>query len=100
VPASLFGVVLGLAGLSGAWRSAHAAWRLPAAVGDALFVLATGAWAVIAVLYTMKWIQSPATARAEAEHPVQCCFIGLAGVSTLLVAQGALPHVNQFVHAA
>jgi tellurite resistance protein len=48
----------------------------------------------------MKWIQSPATARAEAEHPVQCCFIGLAGVSTLMVAQGALPHVNQFVHAA
>jgi tellurite resistance protein len=91
VPASFFGVVLGLAGLSGAWRAAHAAWDVPEAIGEALFVAAAAAWAVIAALYAMKWIRSPDAARAEAENPVQCCFIGLAGVSTLLIAQGALP---------
>ena len=31
-------------------------------------------------------------ARAEAEHAVQCCFLGLAGVTTMLIAQGMLPY--------
>lgn len=90
IPASLFGIVLGLAGLSNAWRAAHVTWHLPASVGEGLFFLAGAAWIAIASLYTLKWIQAPEVARAEAEHPVQCCFIGLAGVSTLLIAQGAL----------
>ena len=29
---------------------------------------------------------------AEAAHPVQCCFIGLAGVATMLIAGGLVPH--------
>lgn len=91
VPASLFGVVLGLAGLSTAWRAAHGAWQLPAAIGQALFFVAAVAWAAIVSLYALKWSWSPAAARAEAAHPVQCCFIGLAGVSTLQIAQGAMP---------
>ena len=89
-PASLFGVVLGLAGLSNAWRAAHATWGLPASVGEGLFFLAGAAWIVIASLDTFGRAQAPQAARAEAEDPVQCCFIGLAGVSTLLIAQGAL----------
>jgi len=92
VPASLFGVVLGLAGLANVWRAAHAAWRLPAATGEGLFIVATTAWVIIATLYCLKWLQAPEVAYAEAEHPVQCCFIGLGGVSTLLIAQGALPY--------
>jgi hypothetical protein len=32
VPASALGVVLGLAGLGGAWRAAHQVWAYPEAV--------------------------------------------------------------------
>ncbi|AXB80420.1 dicarboxylate transporter/tellurite-resistance protein TehA (plasmid) [Novosphingobium sp. P6W] len=90
VPASLFGVVLGLAGLANAWRAAHTAWHLPAAIGETLFFAAVAAWLAVTSLYVLKWFQATDLALAESEHPVQCCFIGLAGVSTLLIAQGAL----------
>jgi len=92
VPAAFFGIVLGLGGLANAWRAAHAVWRLPAMFGEALFACAALAWALLTALYARKWIVAPDQAREEANHPVQCCFIGLVGVATLLIAQGALPY--------
>lgn len=92
VPPSFFAIVLGLAGLANTWRAAHAAWSLPAIVGETIYALAFIAWLLIAALYALKWIVAPKVAREEAEHAVQCCFIGLAGVATLLIAQGALPY--------
>jgi tellurite resistance protein len=92
LPASWFSVVLGLTGLGNAWRVAHRVWGLPPAVGEALHLVAGLIWAWLAAAYVGKWLRAPAAARAELEHPVQCCFVGLAGVSTLLVAGGALPH--------
>jgi tellurite resistance protein len=92
VPASFFGIVLGLAGLANAWRQAHLAWGVPEAVGEVLFGLAMGVWIVVATLFALKWVVARDQARAEATHAVQCCFIGLAGVATLLVAQGMLPY--------
>lgn len=89
IPASFFGIVLGLAGLSNAWRAAHAVWGTPAIVVDLTFAAAAVAWLLIVILYALKWVWAPVAAAQEAEHPVQCCFIGLAGVSTLLIAQGA-----------
>lgn len=91
VPASLFGIVLGLAGLAGVWRGAHAAWQMPAIIADLLYVVATGVWLLVTIFYAGKWLVARGPAQAEARHPVQCCFIGLAGVSTMLVAQGVLP---------
>lgn len=92
VPAAFFGIVLGMAGLANVWRAAHIAWGLPSMIGEALFAIAALVWLIVATLYTLKWIVAPEEARAEAEHPVQCCFIGLGGVATLLIAQGALPY--------
>src|SRR3954463_5784529 len=92
VPASFFGMVLGLAGLGGAWRAAHKVWELPALVGEALMAFATFVWAILIILYAHKWIARREDALAEARNPIQCCFIGLLGVATLLIAGGALPH--------
>ena len=92
VPASFFGIVLGLAGLGSAWRAAREAWHVPALVGEALMGIAALIWVVVLALYVAKWIFARDEALAEAEHPVQCCFIGLAGVAALLVALGALPY--------
>lgn len=41
VPASYFGMVLGLACLAGSWRAAHFAWGVPALVGE-IVMLADG----------------------------------------------------------
>lgn len=92
IPASYFGIVLGLGGWANSWRAAHHAWGAPVAVGEALFGIAAAVWVVIAALYGVKWIVASEVARAEAVHPVQCCFIGLGGVATLVMAQGALPY--------
>jgi tellurite resistance protein len=92
VPAAFFGIVLGLAGLGNAWRSAHAVWGAPANVGEALMAIAAIVWVVLLVLFVLKWIFASAAAREEAEHPVQCCFIGLAGVATMLIGGAALPY--------
>jgi len=92
VPASFFGIVLGLAGLANAWRAAHQVWKAPALVGEALMALAAIVWALLLSLFILKWILSREHALGEAHHLVQCCFIGLAGVATMLIALGALPY--------
>lgn len=94
VPASFFGMVLGLAGLGGAWRAAHLAWGLPALAGELLILVAALVWLVVATLYGLKWLVAREAALTEAAHPVQCCFIGLGGVATMLVAGGAVPYFH------
>jgi tellurite resistance protein len=61
-------------------------------VGEILMALATLVWAWLLLLFILKWIFSRTAAYGEAFHPVQCCFIGLAGVSTMLIALAALPY--------
>jgi tellurite resistance protein len=92
VPASLFGMVLGLSGLATAWRAAHRVWGLPDVVGEVLAFAAIFVWAVLIVLYGLKWLVAREDAIGELGHPVQCCFIGLVGVATSLVAGNLLPY--------
>ena len=92
VPASFFGIVLGIGGLGLSWRQAHEAWGVPAIVGEALMGVAAAVWATLVLLFAAKWIHARAAALDEARHPVQCCFVGLVGVATLLIAAAVLPY--------
>ena len=92
IPASFFGIVLGLSGLGTAWRIAHDVWNLPSIVGEGLVWLAVIVWATLTALYGLKWLLHCETAVAEVRHPVQCCFVGLVGVATMLIAGGLLPY--------
>ncbi|HEY1722109.1 MAG TPA: dicarboxylate transporter/tellurite-resistance protein TehA [Magnetospirillaceae bacterium] len=92
VPASFFAIVLGLCGLGGAWRAAHRVWETPVWVSEALMAAAVIIWIILAVLYILKWVFVRAAAKAELMHPIQCCFIGLGGVSTMLVGGALLPY--------
>src|ERR1700748_23881 len=82
VPASFFGVVIGLAGLGAAWRWAHPVWGLPAVVGEAIIWLSISVWGALTILYIAKWF----VARDDASA------LGLFGVATMLVARGIQPH--------
>lgn len=57
VPASLFGIVLGIAGLGGAWRLAAKQWILPAAIGETLFALAAIIWVLLLAGFVWKSIK-------------------------------------------
>jgi tellurite resistance protein len=92
VPAGFFGIVLGVAGLGNAWRAAAHIWPVPNGVGELLFGLAALIWGILIVLFALKWLQDREAALAEARHPVNCCFIGLVGVATMLIGLGALPY--------
>lgn len=92
VPASFFGIVLGLAGLGSSWRAAHRLWSLPSEIGEALMLAAVLGWALLLILYGAKWVMAREHALREADDPIQCCFLGLIGVSTSLIALAALPY--------
>ncbi len=92
VPAAFFGIVLGLGGLTGAWRAAHRVWGLPALIGEVFMVLAVAVWAIVLALFLVKWLVARDAALAEARHPVQGGLLALAGVSTMLVATLLMPY--------
>jgi hypothetical protein len=88
VPAALFGIVLGLAGLGNAWRAAHEIWHMPALIGEALMALATMVWALLLVLFMLRWAFARAASLGEAHHPVQCCFTALATAPIRMLGHG------------
>lgn len=94
VPVSFFGIVLGLAGLGNAWRGASALWGLPHFVGETLLALAALVWFVLVLSYVQKWLTAREDALLELKHVTLCCFVGLVGVSTLLIAGAALRYAR------
>ncbi|MDB5539711.1 MAG: dicarboxylate transporter/tellurite-resistance protein TehA [Devosia sp.] len=91
VPASFFSIVLGTIGLGISWR-VQRLWELPGGIGEGFIWLGIVVWAVLAALYVFKWVAAPGAAKAEIADPVQCCFVGLAGVATMLAGLGLLPY--------
>jgi tellurite resistance protein len=92
IPASFFGIILGLVGLGNCWRVAAKLWHLPAWIGEAIMLLAIAIWLLLLVLYVSKWLWVREEALAEFKHPILCCFIGLVPVSTVLVALAIAPY--------
>lgn len=92
IPAAFFGIVLGLVGLGGCWRVAHRIWGFPSLIAESILMLGVIVWALLSLLYIAKWIWRRPYALSEFEHPVQCCFVGLFPVATMLVALALLPY--------
>jgi tellurite resistance protein len=92
VPASLFGIIPGIAGLAGGWRLAARLWNVPVWIGEALALGTTAIWLVLLLLYGAKWLVMREEAWAEFRHPLLCCFIGLIPVSSALVALMIRPY--------
>jgi len=99
VPAAFFGMVLGLAGLDTAWRTAAGLWQLPVAVGESVMAIAVATWVVVAALYVAKWVRAREAALAEWRHPVQGGFVGLAPTTTMLVALAVHPYHDKAARA-
>ena len=92
IPASFFGMVLGLSGLGQAWRIATQLWPLPHMIGESLLLLAGLVWAVLLLGYIWQAIRHFDLVRAEFLHPVQGGTPALLGVSTLLIVLAVLPY--------
>lgn len=92
VPAAFFGIVLGLVGLGGCWREASRIWNAPPVVGESVTAIAATVWVLLVLLYVAKWVWRRGEAVREVEDPIQCCFVGLLPVSTILLSLAALPY--------
>ncbi|MDB6063578.1 MAG: putative C4-dicarboxylate transporter/malic acid transport protein [Verrucomicrobiaceae bacterium] len=86
LPVNLFGSVMGLAGLSLAWRLAHTSLNVPVFIGEAIGAFAVGVFALIALGYLTKIVRHPAAALAEFNHPVLGNFFGTIAISVLLLS--------------
>ena len=92
IPVSYFSIVLGLSALGLAWRYGANAVALPAMVGETLLGLATVIWVIFIVAYGVKWLRFRHQAKAELQNLIQCCFISLIPITTILIGLAALPY--------
>ena len=91
LPIGLFGAVMGLSGLSSAWRLAHVHSGAPAWIGQVVGAIAVVVFVVLLAAYATKAILSPSTALGEFRHPVAGNLFGTLIISFLLVPMIVAP---------
>ncbi|WP_261926139.1 dicarboxylate transporter/tellurite-resistance protein TehA [Methylorubrum sp. GM97] len=92
VPATFFGMVLGLCGLGNGWRAAARLGLAPAWIGEALSLLGVAVWAAWLALYASRWLNDRKTVLFEARDPTSSFFASLAPVATMIASVGLAPH--------
>jgi len=88
LPLGIYGMVMGLAGLGIAWRTAGA----PAWVSAPWIALGVGAFALLAPLHLAKLWRYPEFVVEELRDPALLGFCGALPVALSLVAAGLAPH--------
>jgi tellurite resistance protein len=94
LPVSLFGAVMGLAGLSLAWRWVAQTQSAPAVIGQAVGLLAVALFLLLAGAYLAKAATHPDAVRAEFDHPVSGNFFGTIAIALLLLSSVLEPYGN------
>ncbi|WP_458437477.1 dicarboxylate transporter/tellurite-resistance protein TehA [Methylorubrum extorquens] len=92
VPATFFGMVLGLCGLGNGWRAVARLGLAPAWIGEALSALGVAVWAAWLVFYAARWLNDRDTVLVEARDPTSSFFASLAPVATMIASVGLAPH--------
>jgi tellurite resistance protein len=85
LPIGFFGSVMGLVGLSAAWRAATHLYGLPEAIADGTGAVAVAVFASLALGYGWKCLTAWPAVKAEFEHPIAGCMFGTAAISLLLL---------------
>jgi tellurite resistance protein len=91
VPASFFGIAVGLLAFANTWHVGVRLWHLPVDIAQALTLSGLAAWAVLLALYAHKWLARRPEAIAELRHPLQSAFVALVPVSSMLAAVALIP---------
>lgn len=85
LPVALFGSVMGLTGLSSAWKLAHDLYGVPSWVGRIIGVVAILAFVLMSAGYALKATTGFQAVKAEFEHPVAGNLFGTLFISLLLI---------------
>jgi tellurite resistance protein len=84
LPVGLFGSVMGLTGLSVAWRLAHALFGTPLWAAEAIAAVSVLALVALLLGYAIKLISAPDKVLAEFRHPIAGNLFGTVLISMLL----------------
>jgi tellurite resistance protein len=90
-PVAWFAMIMGLTGLTLAWRKAEEILNLGFAPSPWLLFLATGLFALLATLYAVKVIKYRAAASKEWAHPIKMHFVPAVSISLILLSIAWLP---------
>ena len=85
LPVGLFGSVMGLTGLSVAWRLAHLRYGVPEWIALVIAVLAVLTFLLVLAAYAIKIATAFAVVRAEFHHPIAGNLFGTILISLLLL---------------
>ncbi len=85
LPIGLFGSVMGLTGLSVAWRLAHLRYGAPAWIAAVIGAIAVIAFVLVALGYLLKAVTAFDAVRAEFRHPIAGNLFGTLLISLLLL---------------
>lgn len=96
VPVNYFAIVLGLLGLGLSWRYGSSIGLLPAWPGHVLLLTGAVLWFFLLCTYIYKWVCQKNAALEELHHVIQCCFISLIPITTLLMGITVLPYSRVF----
>jgi tellurite resistance protein len=91
VPISIFGAVMGICGLSFAWKLASHLWNVPEIISSVIGTVAILLFLVLTVLFLVKLKKFPAVLRNEFNHPVSVSFFATIIISLLLIPGLLLP---------
>jgi tellurite resistance protein len=86
LPVNLFASVMGLAGLSLAWRLAAPVFGASIVIAELIGIVAILAFFAVGLGYLAKWIKYPAAVKGEFNHPIAGNFFGTITIGILLLS--------------
>ncbi|MDM3886831.1 SLAC1 anion channel family protein [Pseudomonas sp. BCRC 81390] len=92
LPINLFGSVMGLAGLSLAWRLSGQYFAIGGELGEAIGAFAGLVFVLLTLGYLTKWFKHPEAVRGEFNHPVASNFFGTVTIALLLLSAVVAPY--------
>ena len=92
IPLSYFGIALGTAGLGMSWRYAATVGQAPAWPGEGLLALAGVVWLLLMLAWFTKFLTFRQAFRADFQDLVQCCFISLIPITTIMNGLSLRPY--------
>jgi tellurite resistance protein len=92
LPVNLFGSVMGISGLSLAWRQSHQLFHTSPVISDLIGAIAILVFVLLAIGYLVKWMRYPQKVAAEFTHPIAGNFFGTITIAILLLSSVLIPY--------
>ncbi|NBD28018.1 SLAC1 anion channel family protein [Paenibacillus glycinis] len=87
-----YGSVMGISGLSLAWRLSHHLFGTSSLISEWIGLMAIIIFAFLSISYMIKWVKFPQVVHSEFSNPIAGNFFGAITVGILLISSIILPY--------